>query len=87
MWIPTEEDRRELTDPFHRSTIGRFTVEVKWKRTDQPSGLFTCRVLLDDKYTYEEIQTDDPGKMMSWTIRQMKEVSRRSGERNTTSKP
>lgn len=38
---------------------------------------FECSVTLDGKHIVEELETGDRDKMFRWTMKQMKEVSRR----------
>jgi len=77
MWKPTEEDKEHLVENFYKASMGRFSVEVKWRNTDAPSGEFQCRLMLDDTYVFDELKTENPDQMMSWTLRQLKEAARR----------
>lgn len=57
---------------------GRFVVEVVW--IDGP-GLepgFICKVILDGKFTLEELKTENGDQVITWARRQMTDVMRRS---------
>lgn len=77
-WKP--EDVELMTADFHRSTVGRFTLDVGWSPERDPSGQFHCRLILDDNWNcpYEELKTQDPERMMRWVISQMRQAVRRS---------
>lgn len=76
-----EEDIEEMTTDFHRSSIGRFIVDISWQPEKDTNGEFHCRVILDGNWDHplEELRTKDTEKMTRWAFAQMKEASRRGG--------
>lgn len=52
---------------------GRWVVEV----TQRLDGQFYSSVTLDGVHTMESLETDDSAEIITWTMRQMRDVMRR----------
>jgi len=64
----------EVELPFRLVTPdGRWSIEV----TQQEDGQFCVLVMLDGKTNVESLFTDDSEKVITWAVRQMREVMRR----------